>query len=63
MRQPLSHFHILLSLEAAPARIIAGACDRRLLHDHKAGPLEMPHDPIGSYRSHVFIRVVDPLPA
>jgi hypothetical protein len=55
VHQELSHFDILLSLEAAPAWIIAGANVRdRLAHDHEARSLKMRDKPLGDDFRHSF---------
>jgi|SRR5580704_14238999 hypothetical protein len=45
------------------AWIVAAASDRWPFHDDESGALQMPDNAIGDNRSHVFIRVVDTLPA
>ena len=43
--------------------IVAAASDRWPFHDDEPSALQMPDNAIGDNRSHVFIRVVDTLPA
>jgi hypothetical protein len=43
------------------SRILAKRCtssDRRLLHDHKSGPLQVAHDPPGGDSRHILVDVV-----
>jgi hypothetical protein len=51
----------LSGLESSPQR--SAAADRRPFHDHKAGALQVTHDPLRSYRGHVLVGLMDALAA
>lgn len=50
-------------LETASARIVAGATNRGLLQDDKAGALQMPHDPTRRYPGRERLEIMDALSA
>ena len=54
---------LLASGSPRATRIVAAPSDRWPFHDDESGALQMPNNAIGDNRSHVFIRIVDTLPA
>jgi hypothetical protein len=58
----LPQLGIRASGNSGPARIVAGARRRRLLHDHKPRVVQMPDDMVGGDVGHQFVALVAPVP-